>query len=100
MIVIRSRTMILLKRSRRREQEERIIMRGYAYIIVDWDDRDYFQVEAPTRSYRVVHAKDSYEALRRVLQIEGVIFHAHVNLLSSEHNVASGYVAYYYKVVY
>ena len=75
-------------------------VRGYAYIIVDWDGRDYLQVETPTRNYRVVHAKDSYEALRRVLQIEGVILYAHVNLLSSEHNIASGYVAYYYKVVY
>lgn len=77
-----------------------MIMRGYTYIIVDWNGCDYLQVEAPTRSYRVVHAKDSYEALRRVLRIEGVIFHAHVNLLSSGRNVASGYVAYYYKVVY
>lgn len=77
-----------------------MIVRGYTYIIVDWDGRDYLQVEAPTRSYRVVHAKDFYEALRRVLQIEGVIFYAHVNLLSSEYNVASGYVAYYCKVVY
>lgn len=77
-----------------------MIVRGYTYIIVDWDSRDYLQVESPTRNYRVVHAKDSYEALRRVLQIEGVISYAHVNLLSSEDNVASGYVAYYYKVVY
>lgn len=75
-------------------------VREYTYIIVDWNCRDYLQVEAPTRSYRVVHAKDSYEALRRVLQIEEVIFYAHVNLLSSERNVVSGYVAYYYKVVY
>ena len=77
-----------------------MIVRGYTYIIVDWDGRDYLQVEAPTRSYRVVHAKDFYEALRRVLQIEGVISYAHVNLLSSEYNVASGYVSYCYKVVY
>lgn len=77
-----------------------MIVREYTYIIVDWDGRDYLQVESPTRSYRVVHAKDSYEALRRVLQIEGVISYAHVNLLSSEYNVPSGYVAYYYKVVY
>ena len=77
-----------------------MIVRGYTYFVIDWNSRDYLQVEAPTRSYRVVHAKDSYEALRRVLQIEGVIFYAHVNLLSSEYNVASGYVSYCYKVVY
>lgn len=77
-----------------------MIVRGHTYIIVYWNGRDYLQVEAPTRNYRVVHAKDSYEALRRVLQIEGVISYAHINLLSSEYNVAGGYVAYYYKVVY
>lgn len=75
-------------------------VRGYVYIIVDWNGRDYLQVETPTRNYRVVHAKDSYEALRRVLQIEGVILYAHIDLLSSERNIAGGYVAYYYKVVY
>lgn len=77
-----------------------MIVRGYTYIIVDWDGRDCLQVEVPTCSYRVVHAKDFYEALRRVLQIEGVMSYAHVNLLSSGYNAASGYVAYYYKVVY
>ena len=77
-----------------------MIVRGCTYIIVDWNGRDYLQVETPTRNYRVVHAKDSYEALRRVLQIEGVISYVHVNLLSSEYNVASGYASYCYKVVY
>ena len=77
-----------------------MIVKGYTYIIIGWNGRDYLQVEAPTRCYRVVYAKDSYEALRRVLRIEGVISYAHVNLLSSEHDVESGYVSYYYKVVY
>lgn len=77
-----------------------MIVRGYTYIIVDWNGRDYLQVEAPTRSYRVVHAKDSCEALRRVLQLEGVVLHAYVNQFSSQRNVGAGYVAYYYKVVY
>ena len=77
-----------------------MIMRGHTYIIVDWSCADHLQVETSTRNYRVVHAKDSYEALRRVLQLEGVLLHAYVNQFSSQRNVGAGYVAYYYNVVY
>jgi hypothetical protein len=78
-----------------------MIMKEYTYIVVDWNGRDYFQVEAPIRNYHVAHAKDSYEALRRVLQLEGVILRAYVNQFGTERVVGGGgYVSYYYKVVY
>lgn len=55
-----------------------MIVGEHMYIVVDWSCVDYLQVGAPTRNYRVVHAKDSYGALRRVLQFEGVVFYARV----------------------
>ena len=77
-----------------------MIVRGHTYIVVDWPCAEYLQVETPTRNYYVAHAKDSYEALCRVLQLEGVILHACVNQFASQRNVGAGYVAYYYNVVY
>ena len=76
-----------------------MIMREYTYIVVDWASTDYFQVETPTDNY-YVYAKDSCEALRKVLRLEGVISYASFNQVSSERIVEGGYVACYYKVVY
>ena len=77
-----------------------MIVREHTYIVVDWSCVDYLQVEAPTRNYRVVHAKDSYEALRRVLQLEGVVLYARVSQFPPYRVVGAEYMAYYYKVVY
>ena len=77
-----------------------MIVREHMYIVASWPCVDYVQVATPTRNYYVVHATDSYEALRRILLLEGVILYAHVNRLTSCRNVGAGYVAYYYNVVY
>nr|DAI74628.1 MAG TPA: hypothetical protein [Caudoviricetes sp.] len=77
-----------------------MIVREHTYIVVDWSCVDYLQVEAPTRNYRVVHAKDSYEALCRVLQLEGVMLYARVSQFPPRRVVGGEYMAYFYSVVY
>lgn len=79
-----------------------MIVREHTYIVVDWNGRNYFQVETPVRNYHVAHAKDSYEALRRVLLLEGVILCAYINQFGTKRVVSGGdgYMSYYYKVVY
>lgn len=77
-----------------------MIVKKHMYIVASWPCVDYVRVATPTRNYYVVHAADSYEALRRILLLEGVILYAHVNRLTSCRNVGAGYMAYYYNVVY
>lgn len=76
-----------------------MIVEGYEYIVVDWFRSDCLQVETPAWNYRVAHTRDPYEALCRILVLEGVVLHARVRQVSSWCDVDAGYVAYYYDVV-